>query len=131
MSVTEKHFKADDLYLEMVMKGNPMPQYKYLIDTQVLNNEGDKIIERGIRLQLFTQVKVSAAERDPVIRIIDDFNRRKVFSAAYIDTDGEIVVDWTLNILPCGLDMEYVWDALVREDKLWHELYSELAPTLH
>jgi len=124
--LTEKR-NGDDLWLNMAMKGDPMSSYRITIDTQPLNKDkAGRIIERGIRIQAMTGVKVSEAQRPAVIRIINDFNRDKVFAAAYVDSDGEVMLDWTLNILEPGLDLAYVYDVLTREDRLWHELYPRV-----
>jgi Putative bacterial sensory transduction regulator len=125
MTVNEK-VKGDDLWLELPMKGETTPPYRFLVDTQPLNKDSatGRVIERGVRIQTLTGIKVSATRRDAVIRVINDFNRDKVFAAAYVDSDTEIMLDWTLNVLePAGLDTEYVYDVLAREAKLWRELY--------
>jgi len=125
--VTAEQRKEDDLWLNMAMKGDPMPSYRIVIDTQPLNKDkSGRITERGVRFQAFTGVKVTEAQRPAVTKVINDFNRDKVFSAVYVDTDGEIVLDWTLNILEPGLDLAYVYDVLMREDKLWRELYPRV-----
>jgi Mn-containing catalase len=53
-----------------------------------------------------------------------------VFSAAYIDNDGEIIIDWTLNVLADGLHAEYVYDVLARANKLWRELWPVVSDEL-
>ncbi len=131
--LTESHVSNDpnDLYLNMSMKGDPMPSYRITIDTQVLNRDkSGRIIERGIRIQAMTGVKVTDAQRPAVMRVINDFNRDKVFAASYVDSDGEVMMDWTLNIMASGLDPEYVYDVLTREDRLWRELYPRVAEVL-
>ncbi|HTX64224.1 MAG TPA: YbjN domain-containing protein [Opitutaceae bacterium] len=121
--ITEKH-DGDDLWLELPMKGGPMPGYRITIDTQSLNKDpSGRVLERGVRLQALTGIKVPEARRGAVLRLLNDFNRDKVFSAVYLDNDEEIVLDWTLNVLAPGLATEYVYDAVYREDKLWRELY--------
>jgi hypothetical protein len=122
--INEKFIKPDDLWLELPFDGNPMPKYRYAIDTQPLNKTDDgKVTERGVRIQLFTGITVPEAKRPALLGVINDFNRGKVFSATYLDTDGEIVLDWTLNVMAPGLATEYVFDVLAREDKLWRELW--------
>ena len=131
LKITEKFDKADDLWLELPFTADPMPKYRYAVDTQSLNKKDDgEIVERGVRVQLFTSVKIAADRQPEVLRIINDFNRRKVFSAMYIDTDGEIVLDWTLNVMAQGMHVEYVYDVIAREDKLWRELYPQLPADL-
>jgi hypothetical protein len=131
LTINEKFIAQDDLVLELPMKGDPMPKYRISIDTQSLNKDDNgKIIERGIRIQTFTGIIVPADKKDAVLRVINDLNRRKVFSAVYIDTDGEIILDWTLNVMAQGLATEYVYDALAREDKLWRELWPLVSPQL-
>ena len=131
LAVVEKNTKAgDDLWLELPFTGGPMPPYRVLLDTQPLNKSGNLVTERGIRIQMFTKVMVPAGRRPAALAVINDFNRRKVFSAVYVDTDGEVVLDWTLNVLSGGLDYEYVYDVLAREDKLWRTLYPDLMRAL-
>ncbi len=129
--INEKFENADDLYLDLPFNGNPMPAFHVWIDTQSLNkDDAGRVTERGVRIQLFTGIKVPSHRLAAVLSIINDFNRRKVFSATYLDTDGEIVIDWTLNVMAPGLDCEYVYDVLARQDKLWRELYPEVAAAL-
>ena len=130
LTLTEKR-TGDDLWLNMAMKGDPMPVYRIAIDTQPLNKDkAGRVIERGIRIQAFTGVKVSEEKRAAATRVVNDFNRDKVFSAVYVDTDGEIVLDWTLNVMEPGLDPIYVFNVLSREDRLWRELYPRITAVL-
>jgi hypothetical protein len=123
MIVNEK-VKGDDLWLELPMKGDPTPAYHFLVDTQPLNkDDAGQVIERGVRIQLLTGIKVPETRRAAVLRVINDFNRDKVFAAVYVDSDEEIMLDWTLNVMAPGLDPEYVYDVLMRESKLWRELF--------
>jgi hypothetical protein len=132
--INEKFLKPDDLYLELPMKGEDvpgMPAYRIQIDTQALNrNDSGLILERGVRIQLLTGIKVPADKWVAAMRAINDFNRRKTFSATYVDEDGEIVLDWTLNVLSEGLATEYVFDTVARESKLWKELYPDATAAL-
>lgn len=124
LTSTEKTAGEDDLYLELPMKGADIPEYRITIDTQPLNTTDEgKVIERGVRIQAFTGITVPENKQTEVIRIINDFNRDKVFSAVYVDTDGEIIVDWTLNVMSQGLATEYVFDVVARADKLWRALW--------
>jgi len=130
---TEGHINNDpkDLYLNLAMKGDPMPAYRVTIDTQVLHQDKTgRITQRGVRIQAYTGIKVTDAQRPAVTRVINDFNRDRVFAACYVDTDGEVMLDWTLNILESGLDPEYVFDVLGREDKLWKELYPRVTKAM-
>lgn len=128
LTVNEKFLKPDDLYLELPFKGGPMPKYRYTLDTQTLNkDDAGKTTERGIRVTLFTSLKIMPAHYYDALRIINDFNRRKVFSAVYVDTDNEVILDWTLNVMAEGLDPEYTFDVLARLDKLWRGLYPEVS----
>lgn len=130
LTVNEK-VNGDDLWLELPFKGDPMPKYRILIDTQPLNKEDNgRVTERGIRVQLLTGIKVPSVRWAAMLQVINDFNRKKVFSAAYIDTDGEVILDWTLNVMAQGLDEEYTYDVLAREEKLWRELYPLVSATL-
>ncbi len=130
MVIIEKNLSPDDLYLELPMKGGTTPAYKITIDTQPLNHKDDRVSERGIRIQGYTGVKVPDAKLEAVQKVINELNRDKVFSAIYVDKDGEIILDWTLNILEPGLDAEYVYDALAREDGLWRTLYPRVIAAL-
>jgi hypothetical protein len=130
MVVNEKR-SGDDMWLELPMKGEPMPSYRLTIDTQSLNkNNKGRVIERGVRIQALTGIKVPDARRAAVLRVLNNFNRDKVFSAVYVDTDGEVMLDWTLNVMAPGLHVEYVYDVVVREDKLWRELYPLVSAAL-
>jgi hypothetical protein len=129
--VTEKA-KGDDLWLELPMKGETTPAFILFIDTQPLNkNDAGQVVERGIIIQAQTRIKVPADRQTAVKRIINDFNRNKAFAAAYVDSDGEIVLSWILNVLdPAGLDAEYVYDVVAREDMLWRQLYPLVKPAM-
>jgi hypothetical protein len=128
--VNEKH-QGDDLWLELPMKGEPMPAYRITIDTQSLNKDkSGRILERGVRIQALTGIKVPETRRSAVLRVINDFNRDKVFAAVYVDNDDEIMLDWTLNVMEQGLATEYVYDAVYREDKLWRELYPRVSAAM-
>jgi hypothetical protein len=130
LTVNEK-LNGDDLWLELPMKGDPMPAYRVLIDTQPMNkDDAGRVIERGVRIQLLTGIKVTADRRVAVLEVLNNFNRGKVFAAVYVDTDGEVMLDWTLNVLAPGLDAEYVYDVLARENKLWRELYPLVSAAL-
>ena len=130
LAINEKR-DGDDLWLELPMKGDPMPGYRITIDTQSLNKDkAGRILERGVRVQALTGIKVPEERRAAVLRVLNDFNRDKVFAAVYIDNDEEIILDWTLNVMAPGLATEYVYDAIVREDKLWRDLYPLITAAL-
>ena len=118
---------GDDLALELPYSGDPMPAYKVTINNQPLNHDKDTnaVIERGVLIHLGTTVHVAGENRTKVLEAMNDWNRRKVFSQVYIDTDGEVVFDWTLNVLKPGLPTECVYDAVV-VGKLWKDFYPEL-----
>jgi hypothetical protein len=129
--VVNEKSNGDDLWLDLPMKGEPMPAYRITIDTQSLNKDkSGRITERGVRIQALTGIKVPEARRGAVLRVLNDFNRDKVFAAVYVDNDDEIMLDWTLNVMAPGLDAEYVYDAVYREDKLWRELYPLVSAAL-
>ena len=129
--IINEKLNGDDLWLELPFKGDPMPAYKTDIDTQPLNKTDDgRVTERGVRIQLFTTIKVPGDKQAELLRVINDFNRRKVMSATYIDDSGEIVLDWTLNVMAQGLATEYVFDVIARQDKLWRELWPLVSAAL-
>ena len=134
LTINEKFATPDDLYLELPFKESEIPAFRVLIDTEPLNKDANgQINERGIRVQLFTGIKVPADKWADVIRIVNDFNRRKTFCSACVDNvtyGGEIVMDWTLNVLPDGLATEYVYDALARETAIWKAMYPDVAAAL-
>jgi len=134
LTVNEKFAKPDDLYLDLPMKGDAvsgMPAFRIMIDTQPSNNnDNGQVMERGVLIQLFTGIKVPADKWEPVMRVINNFNRGKIFSSTYIDQDTEIVLNWQLNVLAEGLPTENVYDCVAREDKLWRELYPDVMAAL-
>jgi hypothetical protein len=130
--IEEKTSTSDpeDLYLELPFKGDPMPKFRMTIDSQSLNRNQDtgRIIERGVLLNLYTDVRVPADKRGAALVVINDFNRRKAFCSAYVDTDGEVVCSWILNVLPdVGLPTEAVYDAVARVQNIWKAIYPDLA----
>lgn len=135
LTIDEKTSASDkeDLYLELPFAGDPMPKYRMTVDTQALNTDPktNKIIERGVLIILFTNVHVPADKRAAALDAINDINRRKAFSSVYIDTDGEIVCSWILNILDSGLSAEYVYDAVARLQNIWKVLYPALPSGLN
>jgi len=132
LTVNEKDPTGNDLWLELPMNGDPVPPYKILVDTQVLNRDGTTklVIERGVLVELHTGVKVPDARRVALLNLINAKNQQKVFCSAYVDTGGEIIFGWVLNVMSSGLATEYVYDAIAREDKLWRGAYPEVAEAL-
>lgn len=134
LTITEKTSPddKDDLYLDIAFQGDPMPKFRMAIDTQVLNRDKDsnKVIERGVGIILYTDVHVPSDKKGKILDLVNDFNRRKCFSSIYVDTDGEIICYWTLNVLDAGLPTEYVHDAIDRVQNLWKALYPIVAPEL-
>lgn len=130
--VEEKMLEGDDLALVLPYQGDPMPDFRLSVDSQPLNRDEDSgmVTERGLVLNIYTGVTVPEEKFEPAIRVINDLNRRKVFASVYIDTDGEIVLSWTLNVLEQGLATEYVYDAIVRLVQNWATLYKDLSPVL-
>ena len=132
--VEEKTSKddANDLYLDVPFKGDPMPKFRISIDSQSLNTDKDthKIIERGVLLNLYTNIKVPAEKRTAALGVINDYNRRKAFCSAYIDNDGEVICSWILNVMEQGLATEYVYDAVVRLQNIWKAMYPDLNTAL-
>jgi hypothetical protein len=130
LTIEEKISSSDkeDLYLEVPFKGDPMPKFRVTIDTQILNRDEEtkKIIERGVLINLYTNVRVPADKRGAALDAINDINLRKAFSSVYIDTDGEVICSWILNILDSGLPTEYVYDAVVRLQNIWKVAYPTL-----
>jgi hypothetical protein len=129
--IDEKTGEKDDLFLELGFKGDdPMPPFRIVIDTQPLNKDKDnnKVIERGISIDLYTDVRVPKEKLPKALEVINDWNRQKYFSSVYVDTDGEVVFSWTLNVLEQGLATENVFDALARVQNNWQGLYPVLSP---
>ena len=130
MVVTEKQDK-DDLILKLPMKGDPMPGFTISIDTQHLNaDDAKKVIERGVLFELTTTITVPQERRSAVLEVLNDVNRRKAFCTVYIDSDGEVVLSWILNVMSDGLDPEYVFDVVARIDKLWRGMFPDVAKAL-
>ncbi len=116
-----------DVYLEVPPKDELSSKLRMTIDTQPLNRDKDnKVTERGILISLFTGVSVKKEEVAKVQTAINDFTRRRMFSSIFIDSDGELVCTWSLNVLSQGLPTEYVFDALARVANAWKMLYPEL-----
>jgi len=132
LTITEKTEAGDDLTLNVPFKGDPMPSFRIVIDTQAANRDKDtnQILERTILTNLYTTIKVPQERRAAVLEVLNDFNRKKIFACAYIDTDGEIVCGWNLNVLEVGLPTEYVYDAVVRVQKIWTEAYPDVSKAL-
>jgi hypothetical protein len=124
--------EPNDLYLELPFKGDPMPKFRISVDTQPLNRDKDTnaVIERGVLINLYTGVNVPEGKQNAALAILNDFNRRKAFCSAYIDTDGEIVCSWILNILADGLPTEYVYDAVARVQNIWRAIYPVISKEL-
>jgi hypothetical protein len=131
LTVNEQYTAQHHLWLDLPSPGDPMPAYRKAVDTQWLKqDDAGKVTEQGVRVLLYTSVKVPAEKQPALLRIVNDFNRGKVFSSAYLDTDGEIAFDWTLEVGAEGLPLEYVYDVLAREDTLWHELWPAVSAAL-
>lgn len=130
LDVREKTAEQDDLYLIVPVDDEGIPDYRISIDTQALHKDDGKVTERAVLLQVLTGVKVPQDKQAAVIRVINDFDRDTLFSTAYVDADGEVVMDWGLNVLAAGLPMEYVSDALARAHIVWNALYQQIRRVL-
>ncbi len=128
LTVNEKFASADDLYLDLPMKGDAMPAYHITIDTEAShhNDLTHLITARAILLELHTNMKVPPQHRAAVLELLNNLNREKVFASAYIDSNTEIIFGWNLDVMSDGLPIEYVSDAVTQEDKLWKANYGEL-----
>ena len=116
------------MYLGLPFKGDPMPKFRLDIDTQPLNTDKEtkKIIERGVLMNLYTGIYIKKDDMPKALAAVNDFNRRKAFSSVYIDTDGEVICCWILNVMKEGLATEYVYDAVARLQNIWNAFYPEL-----
>jgi hypothetical protein len=131
LKCTEKFEDDDDLWLDYPITGTPMPAYTIAIDTQSVNTGKDgKVAERAVRLNVYTAVKVPDEKRAAVFEVFNDFVRKQCFCAPYVDTDGEIVLDWTLNVMAQGLPADYVHDAMVRLSNLWEHMWPPVSEAL-
>jgi hypothetical protein len=130
LTVQEKVSKddKDDLYLDLPFKAGMTPKFRMSIDTQVLNRDDktNKVIERGILINLYSGIMVPPQRRAAVLEVINHCNKQKAFASVYIDDDGEIICCWILNVLDDGLHPEYVFDVVARLDKIWRGLYPEV-----
>jgi hypothetical protein len=119
---------ANDLSLDLPFKGEPMPKFHISIDSQPLNRSKStkRVTERGILFNLFTGVMVPEGGRAAAQNAINDWNRRKAFASVYIDTDGQVVCCWVLNVLSEGLATEYVYDTVARLQDIWKGLWPLL-----
>jgi len=126
--IEEKTETDDDLYLELPFTGDPMPRFRITIDTQSLNRDKDtnQVIERGILINLFTDVRIRTEDMAQAQAAINEENRKKAFSSIFVDADGEVICCWVLNVLPEGLPTEYVYDAVYRVQNNWTDLYPKL-----
>lgn len=133
MMIEEKTEAADDLYLELPFKGDPMPRFRIVIDTQSLNRDKDtnRVIERGILINLYTDVRIRTEDMARAQAAINEGNREKAFSSIFVDVDGEVVCCWVLNVLPEGLPTEYVYDAVYRVGSNWRDLYPKLTQAIN
>ncbi len=131
--VKEKTDSKDpsDMFLELPFTAvDNGAAFRIVVDTQSSNRDKDtgKVKERAVLITLYTGVKASPANRSAVVAMLDDLNRRKIFASFYLDTDGEILNCWVLNVLDVGLPTEYVYDAIARVDRLWREFWPQVAP---
>jgi hypothetical protein len=130
MTIEEKLYNGDpnDIYLMFYYQGPGLPNARMEIDTQSLNNDPDtkRVLERGMVINLFTGVTVPAGRMDQANAAINQWNRDKTFSSIYIDSDGEVICCWMLNVMKEGLATEYVYDAVVRVQNTWKNLHPVL-----
>ncbi len=130
--INDKMGENNDAFLEVPYEGKAWPAFRVLIDTDWLSKDKDtgKITARGVLLHLHADVKVPDDKRAAVLEILNDYNRKKIFCSVYINTDGEVRLDWVLNVQAAGLPTEYVYDTLTRLVDLWTGLYPTLADAL-
>jgi hypothetical protein len=130
--VSEKAGNADDLYLELPFKEDPVPAFRMMIDTLKTNHDSasNKTIERAVVLTVFSNIKVPQDRRVAVLNILNDFNADNIFSGFYIASDGEIVCCWAVNVMAEGMPTEYVYDAVHRVVVNWRGLYPATAMAL-
>jgi len=131
ITLTEKTLENNDLVLIDEEKGDPMPGYRIMIDTESVAKPADgKVTERAVTVQLYTGVKVPADKRADVLQAINEFTSKNWFFAAYVDQDDEIALQWSVNVMSQGLHAEYVYDGLVRVNKNWQNLWPSVAKAL-
>jgi hypothetical protein len=132
--VNEKTLEEDDLYLELPYeKSDTIPGFRITIDTQSLNKDPDsgEILERGILINLYTGISIPKEDYAKALEAINEWNRKKAFSSIFIDTDGEVVCCWVLNVMSEGLPTEYVFDTVYRVQLNWKNLYPLLTEAIN
>ncbi|MCE5240558.1 YbjN domain-containing protein [bacterium] len=131
LTAREKVLENDDLVLVYDMKGDPAPNYAITVDTQsVHKTESGRVVERAVTAQVFTGIKVPAEKSAAVMKAINEASRDSWFFAGYIDDDGEVVIQWNVNVMSQGLHAEYVFDMVARMDKSWAKLWPMITAAL-
>ena len=124
---------AQDMYLELPFAAaGAVPAFRLAIDSQPLNTDPNthQVIERGLLFNLYTGIVVPADKRAAALAVVNDWNKVKAFACVYIDTDGEVICSWIINVLADGLPTEYAYDAVARMDNIWKGLHPKLAAAL-
>ena len=78
-------------------------------------------------MNLYTGVIVPTNQRAAVWSV-NDYNRRKAFCSVYIDTDGEIICSWIINVLSEGLPTEATFTTRWRAFRISGRLCGPTSP---
>lgn len=128
----DERTEKDDLILQLTMEEKDLPKFKIEIDTQDVNRDKETkaVVERAVLVNVYTGVFVPENKRAEVLPVLNAFVRETLFAGFYIDTDGEIINCWAVNVMKEGLHPEYVYDVVARVDKNWQKLYPDIKKIL-
>lgn len=124
---------TDDGLLLLFSLGNKMPDFSVLIDTQPSASDPKRpgvATERAVTIRLYTGTYVRPAQRNEALDLLCARHRRVWAGTYWVDTDGELVCSWVLNITSAGLPVENVVDAVVRIVSNWEDFFPTAKPIM-
>jgi len=127
-----KQLAEGDQALAVNVSAKDAPDVRVVVDTQssARTPDGSTITERTVTMMVYTGVKVPAAKRCAVLEAINHLVAGNWFSAAYLDEDDEVTLQWSVNVMKEGLPTDYVADAVIRTAQNWRKLKPEVEAAL-
>jgi len=125
-----------DIYLSYTLAPEGAPKIACIVDSEVSARNGDRVVERMIKIVAWYELPASAKTRQARAKILElnnEWHEKKWMPGrVYIDDDGDIRLETFLNIPSTTIPVhaELVRDLLVRTNAAWAEYYQTLAKSL-
>lgn len=94
-----------------------------LVDTQASSKDQSEL---AIQIRVDPIIQVPAAGRPKVLATINAHHAKNWAGTFFIDDEGSLLGQWTLNLPKASLDVAFVKDAILRLYQSWQQLDSEM-----